>query len=288
MNTGPYPPPQGNNNQPPMYQGPYQQPPYPLYNVPPPQQRRRGLWPWYKRQTGLAKVGLGCGLIVAILLLCTCSLAAFASRLPPVPASPSPQVVATKAQPTATSVPLATPTATLVPTATPTPKPRATAIKNAGPAVLGGTVDAFIAKFGPPNDHSSEIMPHFNRCGNSNIDQVILLQNPAGGTSGRIIAVTAQACTTTSWNMSLAKVICSSYFPADAVYKRTVQVGTTSIDKIYFSATLAHEFTPDSFTDANGNPVQPGLFDVNYLYASNTDTTYIDSCDVDVGTQQTQ
>jgi len=197
-------------------------------------------------------------------------------------------VVVTKAQPTATSVPLATPTATLVPTATPTPKPTATAIRNAGPAVLGGTVDAFIVKFGPPNDHSSAGLPHINRCGNSNIDQLILLQDSYGGTSAHIIAVTVQACTSTSWTMSLAKAMCSLFFPADAVYKRTVQVGDTSIDKIYFSATLAHEFTPDNFTDANSNPVQPGLFDVNYLYASNTDTSHIDSCDVDLGTQQTQ
>ncbi len=40
---------------------------------------------------------------------------------------------------------------------------------------------------------------------------------------------------------------------------------------IYFSATLAKEFTPDQFTDANQNPVKPGLFDINYLYNDNID-----------------
>src|SRR5260370_15987044 len=145
----------------------------PVSFQPPSQQRQRGLWSWYKRQTRFGQVGLACGLIVAILLLRTWSLAAYGSTLPPTPTSPSPQVVATKAQPTATSIPLATPTATLVPTAIPTPKPNA--IKNAGPAVLGGTLDAFIAKFGSPNDHSSAGLPHFERFGNSNIAQGLWL-----------------------------------------------------------------------------------------------------------------
>jgi len=159
MNSGPYPPP-GNDNRPPMYpgqyppspysnppypqhnnsqtlpkiyqpqQGQFQQPLYPPYTVPPPQQRKRGLWPWYKRQTGFAKVGLGCGLIVGVLLLFTCSLTAIGSTLPPVPASSSPKTIATTARPTVTPtlVPLnaSTVAPTLVPTATPTPSPTAT------------------------------------------------------------------------------------------------------------------------------------------------------------------
>jgi len=157
-----------------------------------------------------------------------------------------------------------------------------------GPAVLGGTVDAFIAEFGQPNDHSSAGMPHFKQCSNSNVDQLILLDvsNP-----GHVESITVAACT--PWTVSQAKTNCSAFFPADAVYKRTVQIpgppnSFPSVDKIYYSATLAHEFAADVFTDANGNPVQPGLFDVNYLYISNTDLSHIDSCDVIVGTQQTQ
>ena len=93
--------------------------------------------------------------------------------------------------------------------------------------------------------------------------------------------------------MSLAEAMCSPFFPADARYKRSVQIpGTQSqfaaVDKIYFSATLAHEFTADNFTDANNNPVQPGLFDVFYLSGSNIDLSHIESCDIQLGTQQTQ
>ncbi len=89
-----------------------------------------------------------------------------------------------------------------------------------------------------------------------------------------------------------APAICSSYLPADAKYQKSVQIPATdtkfaSVDKIYYSATLAHEFTADNFTDANQNPVKPGLFDIDYLYASDNDTSHIDSCNIQLGTQQT-
>src|SRR5258706_4327340 len=47
-----------------------------------------------------------------------------------------------------------------------------------------------------------------------------------------------------------------------------------SVDKIYYSAMLAHTFAADNFTDNNGTLVQPGLFDVNYFYVSNNDTSH--------------
>jgi hypothetical protein len=57
--------------------------------------------------------------------------------------------------------------------------------------------------------------------------------------------------------------------------------------KVYYSATLAHEFSADNFTDANKNPVKPGLFDASYLYENNNDTTQIGSCNIQLGTRQT-
>jgi hypothetical protein len=93
--------------------------------------------------------------------------------------------------------------------------------------------------------------------------------------------------------VSVAEAECSTFFPADAVYQKTVTIpGSSSqlpaLDKIYYSATLAHEFAADNFTDANQNPVKPGLFDANYLYVSNNDTSHVDSCTIQLGTQQTQ
>ncbi len=172
--------------------------------------------------------------------------------------------------------------------------PTSTVITNAGAPVLGGTLSAFIAKFGQPNDHSSNGMPHFQRCGNSNVDQLILSQISRDNTSDSITSIVVQACTSTSWYLAQATAVCLSYFPSDAKYQRSVQiVGTrgqfASVDKIYYSATLAHVFAMDNFkfTDVNGKAVQPGLFDVDYRPNSNNDTSYIDSCTIQLGTQQT-
>src|SRR5437016_4512555 len=83
MNTGPYPPPP-NGWQPP--QQPYnQQPPYqPGQFIPPQQpQKRRSLWQWYRSKGRFTKLGLGCGSLFLVLMLCVCSLAAYGSTLPP-------------------------------------------------------------------------------------------------------------------------------------------------------------------------------------------------------------
>src|SRR6266446_10618009 len=82
MNTGPYQPPQGNNPQrapyhPPQYNN--QPPPYPPYNLPPSQQRQPGLWSWYKRQTQGAQIGIGCIIIIGLLLFCSCVSAVLGS-----------------------------------------------------------------------------------------------------------------------------------------------------------------------------------------------------------------
>ena len=148
MSQGSYPPPQWNNPQPGPYQPPqrntppppyntyqppfrpgqYQPPPYPPFNTPPPQQRQSGLWPWFKRQTRGAKIGLGCGLIVAILFLCICSTAALGATLSPVSTTRSSQVKAITETPIATSATtfIVGVTPTIVPTVTPTHKPAPT------------------------------------------------------------------------------------------------------------------------------------------------------------------
>ena len=160
------------------------------------------------------------------------------------------------------------------------------------PAVLGGTLSAFIAKFGQSNDHSSNGMPHFQRCSSTNVDQLILSQMSLENTLGPIISIVAQACTSTSWHLAQATAVCLSYFPSDAKYLRSVQIAGTqgqfaSVDKIYYSATLAHVFAADNFTDVNGKSVQPGLFDVDYRPNSNNDTSYVDSCTIRLGIRQT-
>ena len=182
--------------------------------------------------------------------------------------------------------------ATSVPSPMAKSSPTSTAFTNEGVPVLGGTLRAFIAKFGQPNDHSSNEVPHFKRCSNSNVDQLILSLQSLENASGAITSIMVQACAPTSWHLAQATAVCLSYFPSDAKYQRSVQIAGTSgqfasVDKIYYSSTLAHVFATDNFTDANGKAIQPGLFDVDYRPNSNNDTSYIDSCTIRLGTQQT-
>lgn len=279
-------PPQGPQWQPPYgpppQYPPYQQPqwqqspqgyPQPLYSPKPPKKKRIGLW-------------ITLGIIAFVLFSCGVFATGFHDTTPKT--SPSPTVASTQA---VAPVPTHMPTSTAARPATPTTvarPPTATTVANAGPAVLGGTLDAFIARFGQPDSQTSNLISHFMRCGNSNTDQIIVFQFPTA--TSRVISVTAQSCT--PWTMSQAVAACTLFFPADAVYKSSVPIPSNqgtfpALDKIYYSRTLAREFTPNNFTDANQNNVQPGLFDVQYLYTG-TDMSHVDSCDVQLGTQQTK
>src|SRR5258708_4279313 len=154
MNSGQYPPPNGWQppqqpgqyppyNQPPqqpLFQQNWQQQPYQPGQFLPPQQpqKRRSFWLWYKSKGRFAKLGLGCGSLIIVLMLCVCSLAAYGSTLPPQKTvQPTPntnnalgQTVSTATtsaaptdQPTISPSPTATPTDTPTPTPSPTPKP---------------------------------------------------------------------------------------------------------------------------------------------------------------------
>jgi hypothetical protein len=278
-----------------MQPGQFQPPSYPPNNAP--QQNRRGLWQWYRSKSRKTKLGIGCGVIIAILLFFSCIGAAIGSGTKtntPSVTSPSPTPHNTQTNPTATQalvLATATPTMTPIPTATPTMLPTPTTPPKTELPVLGASLNAFIAKFGQPNDHSSSGMPHFERCGNSNTDQLILSQISIENVSGPITSVLVASCSS-SWSTSQATAACSLYFPPDAKYQRSIQIPGNqgqfaNVDKIYYSATLAHTFAADNFTDANQNMVQPGLFDVDYLYAGSDFNSPIDDCQILLGTQQT-
>ena len=144
------------DQQPPYGQRPDDQPPYrdaplqpgqfqplPSMNLPPPQQRPRGIWTWYKTRTRNMKLGLGCGILIAILLLCSGIVAAigngasFLSRpsssnlgvLTTPTATPTSLPMSTiSPTPISTTLPTEVPTLTPTPTHTPTPTPIPTSI----------------------------------------------------------------------------------------------------------------------------------------------------------------
>ncbi len=137
MNSEGFQPPQ-NNYPPPPYNNPQFSYQPGQFQPPRPPQKRRSIRQWFSAQRRIAKVGLGCGSIFLVFMLCICSLAAYGSTLPPQKkAQPSPdtnstlgQIATTATTPTDQPIiflsPTATPNPTPKPTATPTPKPTAT------------------------------------------------------------------------------------------------------------------------------------------------------------------
>jgi hypothetical protein len=225
-------------------------------------------------QSGKTKIGFV--LIGVALLLCIFAVYTFVSSTKTTKVTPTPTT-------TGNTVVVASPGATNTATLQHTP--------NSSTAILGAQLSAFTAKFGQQNDHSSPGQMHFARCKNSNTDQLLLSQLSLASSSGPIASILYASCS--AWTVSTAESSCSIFLPADAVYQKTVIVpGSSSqfpaYDKIYYSAILAHEFAATNFTDANKIPVKPGLFDVSFLYESSNDTSHVGSCNIQLGTKQTQ
>ena len=221
-------------------------------------------------------LSLGFGLLIVMLLLCSCGSTGTSSTVSPTPTKQSTGITPT---PTKQSTEI-------------TPSPTKQSTSTTPTTILGGSLNAFIAKYGQPNNHSGDGNPRFERCKNSDVDQVALSQVSLESRSGPIMSILINSCPPTPWSVSQANTVCSAFLPSDAKYQRSVQVPgnsdqSPSVDKIYFSAKLAHTFAADNFTDNNGALVQPGLLDVNYFYVSNSDTSHMNGCDLELGNSQT-
>ncbi len=251
-------------------------PPSPQHPLPsrPPRKRRR--WPW------LAAIG--------ILVVFGVSLLVYALGAPSTAATPTsaanPTAKSTHAPTLASSVKATsqpTARASTVPTTHSTQQPA----PSSGPAIIGGELGAFVATYGQPNNHSiaSSGLYHFKRYPNSTLDLLIARTDltDAGVYTSRVEEITVQA-PDAGWSQQDATAACAAFLPGDAVYKREVKLAT-GYDKLYVSATLASLFPASSFVDVNGQQVQAGSFDVQYLYRSGT---IVASCDILIGTQQTQ
>lgn len=174
-------------------------------------------------------------------------------------------------------------------TSSPTPSPAA---GDAGPAIIGGTLEAFEAKFGAPNDHSdpSVFMYHFWRCGQA-LDCVIVTTDYLDGATAalahRIIhVIVAHPDSSGPWTKSEAEAYCRTFAPNDLRYVKTIPdvSGGTGYDIVYYSPTLAKIFPAKDFTDTNNNVTQDGSLDIEYLYAGDN-PDQIDSCDLVIGIQ---
>ena len=195
-----------------------------------------------------------------------------------------------------------TPTTTARTSATATAKATATKVAATsttaptGSPRLGGPGAAFISQYGPLTSQSDQASGdlHFREYPGVALDFLIVdLGVRFGITPGDQAAasITVASPPSQPWTPDVAHATCAVFFPSDAHEVKqvasTLQGAVIGQDVIYQSATLATTFPASAFQDVNQNPTTPGAFDVLYLYAASDGST-IDSCDLELGTQQAQ
>jgi hypothetical protein len=242
---------------------------------PPPQPPRRDIWLWWREASRFYKIFvLSC---VAIMVILGSASLVISSQLHP-----------------ATSAQIAVATATSLPNR-PSPiatgKPAVAATKPATPALLGSDISAFIARYGPPNDHSDTAngQYYFQRYPNSKRDYLIVLTDNIDGSeyTNRVFGLSASA-NTDGWTMAQASTQCAMFLPRDAVHQNDVQLANLSaIDKVYYSPSIGVLFPTSNFVDAENNPIKAGTFDVQYLYTDASET-HVESCGFLLGSGQTK
>jgi hypothetical protein len=108
--------------QPPSTPGQFQYPPPYNYNQPP--KRASGFRHWFRTRSRRTKIGLGCGTIIAALLLCICAASVYGSTTVGTIPTPTPTTGhVTILNPPTVNIPTETPTLPPSPTQKPTPIP---------------------------------------------------------------------------------------------------------------------------------------------------------------------
>jgi hypothetical protein len=151
-----------------------------------------------------------------------------------------------------------------------------------------------MARYGQPNEHSDPATGElrFQRYEDSTTDFLVVQLDLFDGAAlaQQVYSVLAQPPPQQSWSLSTAQTTCRAFAPTDAMLIKEVPVtgtqGVEGVDVLSNSALLARTFPASRFVDAAGHPVTPGTFDVLYRYAAANDGTHIDSCSLEVGTQQ--
>ncbi len=229
-----------------------------------------------------------------VLLLFVGLVIAVAVTSPPLPqtkatATQVPTTAPTRV-PTPTQVPTVAPTA--VPTKAPQVVPTPTVAPSQGAAVLGALLGPFVAKFGQPNSCSNPPMYNLKQsaCGNGPAAGVTILVMDDSYGHNRVQSIDDDAPVNTGWDVNTARAVCLSFLPPDAQYQKRIDEATaygTGFILRYYSATIAQEFTPDQFSDGNGNTTPRGVFEVAFVdgNGSPVPTSQIDTCNIAIGEQ---
>lgn len=191
---------------------------------------------------------------------------------------------------------------TSTPKSTPTPTKQSTPVAVAptlaptsGAAILGALVGTFVAKYGQPNACSNPPMYVFKRstCGTGPAAGVSILVLDDGHGHNRVQSISNDAPIDVGWDATTARAECLQFLPDDAhLIKRIDEAsasGTTGYVLRYSSSTISQEFTPDQFSDGQGNTTPQGVFEVAFVYgngsAGTTPSDRVDWCDIGIGEQ---
>lgn len=278
---GPFKQPYNPQQQPFQPQDAWQQPHMPPAIVQSPPKKKR----WYRRPWGIA--------LIAVLVLGLCGIYSISTIMTNASKPNSNTASTAHSNNTSTKVvakSTSAPRPTLVPTHKPIPTTKATQVPNASTAThgtpeLGGLISDFVGKYGLPNNHSIPGMDHFLRTASSlTVTDGLIVTNILG--TKNVDSIKVAAINSAIWTQAIAKTLCMSYVPTDAHQIKQVPLTTAQgYDVIYVSSWLATRFSASDFTDSNQNTVQAGTFDIQYLVKLDGS---IDSCSIQIGSQQTQ
>jgi len=192
--------------------------------------------------------------------------------------------------PTQASQPTAQPTLAPTPTAQPTSAPtKAPTIGSQ--VVVGGTEDAFTAKFGNPTSQQTQngAQELDYATGDATIGQFgIVLWPDTRTVYGLVIA----APTGQPWDAITAIPLCINYLPGDVTLDQPKNITDTAGNVVGlfqsgYSTELANTLNPAYFNDAIGNNlVKPGTFSIRYTYTDSSGTAS-NLCTIRLGMQST-
>lgn len=154
-------------------------------------------------------------------------------------------------------------------------------------ASLGADISTFIAKYGQPhsvNGQQNNGGVSFSLYGNPNkIDLTVTTEN------AKALVILKNSPTSQGWDESEAIAACLAFAPPDSTYQREMtlldpQGSPISIQRVYYSPSLAKLFPASDFTDENANLTTPGIFAIVLGYNINSTSSFL-TCSAQAGLQ---
>lgn len=134
-------------------------------------------------------------------------------------------------------------------------------------ATLGGTYDAFKARFGYPNSSRGGVYTYSFTAPNGKPAYVSIQFSAQGSDNqSRAYKITLASQVTLAEAPHSMTVISSEkeFLPKDAIFLQNKQAPIEGAYRLYRSASLAASFSDSAFTDSAGKLVMPGTFWLSY------------------------